>query len=513
MANKPQSDNARIAKNTFALYFRMLFIMVLSLYTSRVTLKYLGVEDYGIYNAVGGVVATLFFLKSTLTTAAQRFITYELGKGDEVGLRKVFANNLSVHLILSGIVLLLGETIGLWFLNCKMNIPADRMTAANVVFQCSLGSFILTLINVPYSGLIIAHERMSAFAYLSIVEAVLKLLIVYLLAISYYDKLILYSLLWLLVCLIIQAVYCIYSFRTFKESRILPQVDRNQFKNLLSFSSYNLCVFFANMLADQGVNILLNLQFGPIANAARGISVQVNNALTGFTNNFGTAINPQITKNYASGNMSRMWTLVAYGNRISFFLILLLSAPVFFKIDSILNLWLEEVPLHSGIFIQLMILANLSMMPVRTFYTAIAASGKIKVYQITLGLFRLLILPACWLAINYILEQPYIVYYVILIFEILGTLLRLYIMRSQFEDFSMIGYVSKVIVPCLFVGLCVFGLAGVESMLFPDALGGLLAYVLCCCTTAAIIIYLIGLDKKERNLITDFFIRKIQKKQ
>lgn len=513
MANKPQSDNARIAKNTFALYFRMLFIMVLSLYTSRVTLKYLGVEDFGIYNAVGGVVATLFFLKTTLTSASQRFITYELGRGDHERLKFVFANNLSVHLLLAAVVLLIGETIGLWFLNNQMNIPAERMTAANVVFQCSLGTFILTLLNVPYNGLIIAHERMSAFAYLSIVEAVFKLLIVYLISIGNYDKLIMYSLLWLTVNFLLQALYCVYSFRSFAESRVLPQVDRQQFKNLLSFSSYNLCEVFSNMLADQGVNILLNLYFGPVANAARGVSVQVNNALTGFTNNFGTAINPQITKNYASGNTDRMWTLVAHGNRISFFLLLLLSTPVFFKIDSILGLWLEVVPRHSGIFIQLMLLANLSQMPVRTFYTAIAASGKIKFYQITLGLFRLLILPVCWLFVTFIFKQPYIVYFVILAFEVLGTLLRLYLMKKQFLDFSITGYLCRVLLPCLFVGLCVFGLVGAVSMLFSDAISGLAGFVVCACLSSAILIYLIGLDKKERNLITDFFIRKIQKKQ
>lgn len=506
-----QSDNARIAKNTIALYVRMLFILVLSLYTSRITLIYIGVEDYGIYNVVGGVIATLSFLKATLSSASQRFLTFELGRGKIENLKLVFANNISVHLILCFIVLAIGETIGLWFLNTQMNIPPERMTAANIVFQCSLCSFVLTLLNVPYNGLIIAHERMGAFAYISIIEAVLKLIIVYLLAWGETDRLVLYSILWLFVCICIQAIYLAYSFRYFEESRVMPRIDKKQFKLLLSFSGYNLCEIFANMMADQGVNILLNLHFGPIINAARGIAVQVNNAINGFTSNFGTAINPQITKNYASNDKERMWKLVSYGNRVSFFLLAFLATPLFFKINSILDIWLDEVPLYSGIFIQLMILTNLNLMPVRTFYTAIAATGDIKVYQISFGLFRLLVFPACWFSLNFISDQPYIVYIVILIFEIAGTILKMYLLKRQFSDFNIPEYLRTVVFPCLFVSIPLFLIVKLESNYFSDSVFELFSYIICSYITSAIIIYFIGLDAKEKGLISGFITKKIKK--
>ena len=261
------------------LYFRMLFLMMVSLYTSRITLSALGVEDYGIYNIIGGVVATLSFLKMTLTTSTQRFITFELGTGNLEQLKSIFSNSVSIHILLSIIVIVIGEVIGVWFLNTHLNIPSERLFAANIVLQCAIGSFVLNLINVPYNGLIIAHERMNAFAYISILEALLKVCIVFAIYVASYDKLILYSILWFLVSLVIQFVYHTYCIRYFSESRITPRIEKDKFKKLLSFSGYNLMEIFANMLANQGVNILLNLHFGPIVNAAQGIATQVNGVI------------------------------------------------------------------------------------------------------------------------------------------------------------------------------------------------------------------------------------------
>lgn len=504
------SDNKRIAKNTLMLYVRMIFTMAVSLYTSRITLAALGVEDYGIYNVVGGVVATLSFLKATLSSASQRFLTFELGTGNVEKLKKVFANNVSVHIILGLIVLILGETLGVWFLNAKMNIPIERMFAANVVLQCALGTFILTLLNVPYNGLIIAHERMNAFAYISIAETIFKLLIVYAVFVTGYDKLIVYSILWLVVGIVIQAIYCVYSFRHFKESRALPKFDKEQLRKLLTFSGFNLCEIFANMMADQGVNILLNLHFGPVVNAARGIAVQVNNAINGFTTNFSTALNPQITKNYAMGNISRMWTLVGYGNRLSFFLLMFLAMPVFFKIDYILDVWLKTPPAQSALFIQLMILTNLSLMPSRTFYTAIAATGDIKRYQLSFGFFRLLVFPVCWLALNYICDQAYVVYVVMFLFEVIGTLFKLFLLKKQFDSFNPLNYFKSVIWPLFYVfAICTLIMYG-ESILFKDSLLGLVLFVLVSCFSSAIVIYMIGFDKKEKELMNSFILKKIK---
>ena len=513
MSNQTSDNNKRIAKNTLMLYVRMIFIMAVSLYTSRITLAALGVEDYGIYNVVGGVVATLSFLKATLSSASQRFLTYELGTGNVDRLKKVFSNNISVHIILGLIVLALGETLGVWFLNAKMNIPIERMFAANVVLQCALGTFILTLLNVPYNGLIIAHERMNAFAYISIAETVLKLLIVYAVFITGFDKLVVYSILWLVVGIVIQGIYCIYSFRHFEESKVLPKFDREQLKKLLSFSGFNLCEIFANMMADQGVNILLNLHFGPVVNAARGIAVQVNNAINGFTTNFSTALNPQITKNYAMGNVSRMWTLVGYGNRLSFFLLMFLAMPVFFKIDYILDIWLKTPPAQSALFIQLMILTNLSLMPSRTFYTAIAATGDIKRYQLSFGLFRFFVFPICWFVLNYICNQAYVVYVVMFLFEVIGTLFKLFLLKKQFDSFSPLKYIKSVLWPLSYVfAICAFVIY-VESVLFKDCLLGLVLFAVVSCLSSGIIIYLIGFDKKEKNLINSFIINRIKGKK
>lgn len=505
------NNNKRIAKNTLLLYVRMLFMMVVSLYTSRITLNVLGVVDYGIYNVIGGVVATLAFVKTTLSSASQRFITFELGKGNMDNLKKVFANTLSIHLILAAVAVLLGETVGVWFLNTHMNIPADRMFAANIVLQCSLGSFVLTLLNVPYNGLIIAHERMNAFAYISILEVVLKLLIVYALMVASVDKLILYAVLWLCVGILVQFIYFQYSFKHFVESRVRPIIEKDWFKKMLGFSGYNLCEIFANMMADQGVNILLNIHFGPVVNAARGIALQVNNAINGFTTNFGTALNPQITKNYASGNIKRMWNLVGYGNRLSFFLLMFLAMPIFFKIDYILDIWLKIPPKESGLFIQLMILTNLSLMPSRTFYTAIAATGDIKKYQLSFGLYRLLVFPVCWIALNFICDQAYVIYIVALVFEVFGTILKLFLLKQQFDSFKIRDYLKSVIWPLSYVFvLCAFAIYG-ESKIFEDSIGGLALFVVVSCITSALIIYLIGFDKKEKDLVKSFVVNKLNR--
>lgn len=513
MSTQTSDNNKRIAKNTLLLYVRMLFMMVVSLYTSRITLNALGVVDYGIYNVIGGVVATLAFLKSTLSSASQRFITFELGRGNIESLKKVFANTMSIHLILAAVVVFLGETLGVWFLNTHMNIPSDRMFAANIVLQCSLGSFVLTLLNVPYNGLIIAHERMNAFAYISILEVVLKLLIVYAIMVTSFDKLILYAILWLCVGFLVQFIYFQYSFKHFSESRVKPIVDKVYFKKMLGFSGYNLCEIFANMMADQGVNILLNIHFGPVVNAARGIAVQVNNAINGFTTNFGTALNPQITKNYASGNINRMWSLVGYGNRLSFFLLLFLAMPIFFKIDYILDIWLKIPPKQSALFIQLMILTNLSLMPSRAFYTAIAATGDIKKYQLSFGLYRLMVFPVCWAALNFICNQAYVIYIVALLFEVFGTMLKLFLLKQQFGSFKIYAYVKSVIWPLFYVFVLCSLITYVESRAFSDSILGLVLFAIICCTTSALIIYLIGFDKKEKDLVKSFVVSKMNRRR
>ena len=304
------ANNKRIAKNTLLLYFRMLFIMAINLYTSRIVLKILGIEDFGIYNAVGGIVAMFGFLTSAMSISTQRYITYELGKNNLKQLNKIFNTSITIHAVISVIILILAETIGLWFLYNKMTIPIERLNAALWTYQASIASAIILIMSIPYNATIIAHEKMSAFAYISVLEVVLKLAIVYLLLISNFDKLKLYSTLILIVQLIIRIIYGQYCKKHFLETKIHFIKDKSLFKEMLSFAGWNLWGNCAGIASTQGVNILLNIFFGPHINAARGIAVQVQGAVNQFASNFQTAINPQITKSYAQGDYNYMHNLI-----------------------------------------------------------------------------------------------------------------------------------------------------------------------------------------------------------
>ena len=308
--SETSANNKRIAKNTLLLYVRTLFIMLVTLYTSRVVLNTLGVSDYGIYNVVGGVVAMFSVISVSLSSSISRFITYELGHGDFDKLKRIFSTSINIQVGISLVILVLAEVFGVWFLNTKMNIPAERMTAANWVLQCSLLSFIIGLISVPYNACIIAHERMSAFAYISILEVVLKLAVVYMLLVSPYDKLATYAVLLVVVALIVRLTYGQYCKRHFEESRYRFVHDKSLIKEMTGFAGWS---FFGNgayMLNTQGVDMLINIFFGVTFNAARGVATQVQNAVMQFVNNFTVAVNPQITKSYASGEREYMYKLV-----------------------------------------------------------------------------------------------------------------------------------------------------------------------------------------------------------
>ena len=304
------ANNKRIAKNTLLLYFRMLFMMAVSLYTSRVVLNALGVEDFGIYNVVGGVVAMFSMLSGSLSAAITRFITYELGKGNQENLKKIFSSSVTIQIGLAILIIVVAEAIGVWFLNMKMNIPDVRITAANWVFQFSILTFAVNLISVPYNASIIAHERMSAFAYISILEAIGKLAIVFLIVISPMDKLIFYAILMCAVALIVRLAYGVYCKRHFEECTYHFIFDRDLLKHMFGFAGWNFIGATSAVLRDQGGNVVINLFCGPAANAARGIAFQVNNAISGFVTNFMTALNPQITKSYAAGDRKYMMTLI-----------------------------------------------------------------------------------------------------------------------------------------------------------------------------------------------------------
>lgn len=437
------TDNKLIVKNTILLYFRTIFIMLISLYTSRVVLHTLGVEDYGVYNAVGGVVSMFSMISGALSTAISRFITFGLGKGDIDKLKKVFSSSINIQFAISLIVLLLCETLGIWFLNCKMNIPDGRMAAANWVLQCSLFSFIIGLISTPYNACIIAHERMQAFAYISIIEAVLKLSIVYLLIVSPIDKLITYSILLVLVSLIIRLLYGIYCSRNFEECKYVKVKDSSVFKEMLAFSGWSFMNNGAYIFNTQGVNILINIFFGVTFNAARGLATQVEGAVMQFVNNFTTAINPQITKSYASEDRKRMFGLICSGAKYSYFLLLAFALPIMLEIDFILSIWLIEVPEYTSLFIRLLFVGAMVTVVGNTGVTACMATGRIKKYTLWISSIGSMVFFLSWLAYKAgaSVQSTYYIYigvYLVILF------VRLFIM-TELLDFPITLFVKKVL--------------------------------------------------------------------
>ena len=445
------ANNRRIAKNTLLLYVRMIILMLVSLYTSRILLDQLGVEDYGIYNVVGGVVAMFSFLNSAMSSATQRYLTFELGSGNLEQLKKVFITSVNIHALISVIVIVLSETIGLWFLYNKLIIPPDRMNVAFWVFQFSILSTVIMFISVPYNAAIIAHEKMSAFAYVSIFEAVLKLLIVYLLMISNGDKLLIYSFLILCVQILIRLIYGLYCRKNFEEAQYHLIFDKKQFREMLGFSSWNL---FGNMAAvafTQGVNILLNMFFGPVINAARGVAVQLQSAVSQFSSNFQTALNPQITKSYAAKDYKYIHSLIYRSSRFTFILLYCISLPAFLETDMLLGLWLKNVPQYSDIFLRIMLCITIIDAVANPLMISAQATGNVKRYQSIVGSVLLMILPISYIVLK-LGGNPQSVFIVHFVICIITFIVRLYIIKPMI-GLDVREYFYSVILRCIVVAL------------------------------------------------------------
>ena len=359
MNYKNSSNSKRIAKNTVMLYIRMFFTMCISLFTSRVVLNTLGVSDFGLFNVVGGVITVMSFLNSGMIASTQRYMAYALGEGDKDKLIKVFSTSINIHAIICFFAVLLGETLGLWFVNTHLNLPEERMVAANWVYQASIISFVIGVMSVPYNAAIIAHEKMSAFAYVSIIEVCLKLFIVYLLLITPFDKLISYSVLVVLVTVFIRLCYTIYCKRHFVECIYHFVHDKKLLYEMSSFAGWSIIGNIGYTMKDQISNIILNMFFGTTINAARGISLTVATSVNTFSKNFTMAIDPQIIKQYSSGNIkdSRYYTYL--GSKYSFYLLTIVSIPLMVNIEEVLALWLVVVPKYTGILVNLSLIVSL----------------------------------------------------------------------------------------------------------------------------------------------------------
>lgn len=423
-----QINNKLIAKNTFILYLRMIFTLAVSLFTTRELLSVLGVEDFGLYNVVGGIVLMFGFLNNAMIASSQRFISFALGKGNLDRQKKVFSTSILIHVIIAIIILFCAETIGLWFLNNKMTIPCGRYDAANFVYQAAIATFVCDIVQVPFSSSVIAHEKMSFFAWVSIVNSISKLVIVYIITLFTFDKLKLYALLLFGISFLVLILYYIYTRHNFEECRFSINIDNKLFMEMLNFAGWSFIGNFGVAAKDYGVNIILNVFCGPTVNAARGIAYQVMSAVNGFVANFQIAMNPQITKRYATGQVESMMTLVQNGARYSFYLLAIIVIPLFIRAEYVLRLWLVQVPDMTLYFLRLTLLMALVNSMTGPLVTAMHATGKIKVFQITIAIILLLDIPISIVMLKFGCP-PYSVMYVAIITALIGLFARVLLLN------------------------------------------------------------------------------------
>ena len=502
-------NTQKIAKNTVFLYLRMFLMMLIGLYTSRVVLNTLGFDDYGISNAVGGIVILFSVLTGTLSSAISRFITYELGTGDYEKLKTVFSTSIFVQFTLAVIIMILCEVIGYWLLMNKMSIPEGRMDAALWVFHFSIIGFGLSLIFTPFNSLIIAHERMDAFAYVSLLEAVAKLLIVYILLLFNIDKLKLYTVLLFGITLLIGSIYISYCRRHFEESKLVWRFDKTIFKHIASFAGWNLFGHGAWMLETQGTNLLINIFFGVQLNAARGIAVQVDNLVRQFVSNFMMALTPQITKSYAAGDFAYMHDIVLKGSKFSYFLLLMVAIPFLSETHMILDLWFVKYPLFSIPFVRCSIIISLFMVLTDPYLTALRASGLIKNYQILIGCVGILQFPLIYLSFKYGFSPIY-AYFIPMAFHAFFVFFKPYLV-NHYIKVSLKKFFSEVVIPAIYVTLLcsvfpVFFCFFIDVSLFRLFMNSIVATFM-----SLLIIWSIGLNKDERLFVKSFLIKKLFK--
>jgi O-antigen/teichoic acid export membrane protein len=502
----PNSENnKRVAKNTLLLYFRMLLTMFVTLYTVRVVLNVLGINDYGLYNVVGGVVIMFSFLSGTMSAASQRFFSFELGRNDLQQFKKTFGLMFLIYGFIAIIVLILAETIGLWFLNYKMIIPPDRLVAANWVFQFSILCFLVTIMTIPYNASIIAHENMKVYAYMSIIEVVLKLVFVFVLVGVLFDKLILYSILVFIATCITTFLYSFICRKNYPECRFQFYWNRPLFNELMSYSGWNLFGATAAVLNNQGINIMLNIFFGPVINGARAIAYQIGTTINQFVFNFQTAVNPQITKYYASGDMIKMKELVFQSCKLSYFLLLLVSMPVLIETHFILGTWLEEVPLHVVIFSRLIIIGALIDSLSYPLMTAAQATGKIKYYQSLVGGTMLLNLPVsyCFLKLGYDAQATM---YVTILISIICLFLRLYMLRGMIA-LSVKSFITEVLLKVLLITVLSFSLPLLIVFLYNESFLRFIFLIVTGSISSITYIFFLGITLMERRYIIDFMYK------
>lgn len=491
-----KTSNRQIAKNTIFLYLRMFVTIIVNFYTIRLLWKVLGIDDYGVYNVVGGIVLMFAFLNNAMVASSQRFISYAIGEKNIYRLKKTFSISLIIHLLIALLVLVLAESIGLWFINNKLNIPSHMMVSANWVYQCSLFSFIFTIVSVPYNACIVAHEHMKIYGYFGILEVFLKLVIVLLISWIPYNPLISYSVLLLCLSFLMRLLYSMYCRYKFIECHFKYYTDKQLIKKMFSFAGWS---FLGNMgfsVRDQGINIILNIIFNVAINAAKGIANQVSNITNGFVTSFTMAINPQLTKRYATGHISEMMELLFNGCKYSLLLMSMIVIPLFFATPTILNLWLGDVAPYTIGFLQLGLIMVLIDSVVSPITTSLQATGKIRKFQIVISCIMVSNIPLAWCILK-IIPNPYIVMYVTIFTSILALLARLKILHELIK-FSYVKFIHTVYgrnIPFIII----FGISSwLAYPLFRKDFIGMIEFGSLIGILGISVAMIIGLNRKER---------------
>ena len=500
------SNTSRIAKNTLALYFRQILIMLVSLYTVRVVLNTLGAEDYGIYNVVAGVVMMFGFLSGAMATASQRFFSFEMGRKNEAGLPHIFSVTLTIYAFLSAVIVIFAETLGFWFVCNKLVIPLERMTAAKWIYQCAVISFLFTLMTTPYMSAIIAHENMSIYAYVSIAEAALKLAVAFVLKIAVADKLILYGILLLFVAIINTGLYRFYCRRHYKECRFRLSWDKKLFSGMFSYVGWNLFGSSVGVFKNQIVNILLNQFFGSLVNAARAIASQVSAAVTSFSQNFSTAIRPQIIKTYAAEEKEECLSLTFRGCRMTFFLMYIFTLPLLLEMPFVLDVWLKNPPENAVIFARLVLIDALVDSVSYPIMTLAQATGKIKLYQSAVGGILLMNLPASYVCLKCGLPA-YSVLVAAICITFIAFVVRLFIVKVL-TGFSIRSFLMSVCLPIFAVAVLSAVVPVAARYFIKGGVMNFICVVFLSVTFASASILFVGMNKSERVSVLNMMRRR-----
>ena len=506
-----QQKTKQIAKNTLFLYFRMALTMAISLYTSRIILRNLGVVDFGIYNVVGGVVAMLSFLTNAMTTGTQRFISFNLGIGNLERSRKVFSVCVSSHIFLALFVVLIAESLGLLFFYSKLQIPLNRLDAAFWVYQFSIATTFVSIVSIPYNAAIIAHEQMKAFAYISVFEAVAKLAIAFSISFVMFDKLFFYGLLIMMVQLAIRLMYTKFCKKNFAETKFSFCKDWSLFKEILSFFGWTLFGQMGCMAVTHGENILLNMFFGPVVNAARGIAIQVDAAISSFTVNFQVAVNPQITKSYAEGNLESHRRLIYVSAKYSCLLLILMSVPFLVETEHVLALWLGVVPENTVTFLRIILATKIFDSTANAVAVSAQATGQIKYYQIVCGIILFLALPISYFLSKMGYEAKYVLFTHFAI-SVMTQIARIAFLRKMVA-LSASDMLAKVYAPCFVVCILSF----LTPMIVVNFMSPSLLRMLCVFASSMlgtlVLVFTIGMNENERKIVLEFIRRKLVKKK